>query len=580
MAFTEIITMINAINESIVEDMTCDFFLLNKLSARQCKHPTFLPRNTTTRHWMVIASVPHSEDSDSTPNAESVCDNNAEFDKHLEITKSWFKRISYVNKKLYLLALLEDVKSAWTLSLLLKSIWNCRPKDAVLSISGPKILSSYDQAPLDHNRTAVPVSILTQVMTDDRKWFVSLEPENQALALLELVTVAGGPVLWQVFQRAQKIYERYREYEIDNLKESALVVESPVEPAKTVPVVEQPRNTKRETLAKRKTNSSVSAMKEVVNDPEVSYTQAQKKLDESLAVWNATIKAIRDGFKLEEIETTFNDGTKKRIWKVDRPIPETTETVDFLQLLPSAVGKRILSYLPLAQLNEYSRVNKYWAYLIEELKTEMAARQKINVELEKLREIMLRNDTSDDTLDQSGFQLDHFSSQPPSIMPSVRTRHGLPSIRASQKSGHYSFRYSFFLAPKPIHNMADLYERLEKRGAADENIWKWCKTVSKQYGKPHEKENDEETVDDVLAKGLQYFPCPSAKQIVTVPLSKPLVKDPVAIKVPIRSATYKINLSKEINVPHEQENKRFSLWSRDFSGLYPASKIATYQSPI
>lgn len=29
--------------------------------------------------------------------------------------------------------------------------------------------------------------------------------------------------------------------------------------------------------------------------------------------------------------------------------------------------------------------------------------------------------------------------------------------------------------------MKDLYERLDRRGAADENIWKWCSNVLKLY---------------------------------------------------------------------------------------------------
>lgn len=49
------------------------------------------------------------------------------------------------------------------------------------------------------------------------------------------------------------------------------------------------------------------------------------------------------------------------------------------------VSKRILSYLPVTQLNDCARVNKYWAYLVEEMRAEMAARLKINVDLEKLK---------------------------------------------------------------------------------------------------------------------------------------------------------------------------------------------------
>lgn len=55
-----------------------------------------------------------------------------------------------------------------------------------------------------------------------------------------------------------------------------------------------------------------------------------------------------------------------------------------VQLLPSSISKRIMSFLPRAQLAEYARVNKYWSYLVDEFKAELAARLKIDVDYEKL----------------------------------------------------------------------------------------------------------------------------------------------------------------------------------------------------
>lgn len=49
-----------------------------------------------------------------------------------------------------------------------------------------------------------------------------------------------------------------------------------------------------------------------------------------LAQWQSIIKTMKDSLKLEELEMTFTDGTKKKIWKVNRPIPEVIETVDFV----------------------------------------------------------------------------------------------------------------------------------------------------------------------------------------------------------------------------------------------------------
>lgn len=39
---------------------------------------------------------------------------------------------------------------------------------------------------------------------------------------------------------------------------------------------------------------------------------------------------MKDNLKLEELEMTLNDGTKKKIWKLNRTKPEAIETVDFV----------------------------------------------------------------------------------------------------------------------------------------------------------------------------------------------------------------------------------------------------------
>lgn len=56
-----------------------------------------------------------------------------------------------------------------------------------------------------------------------------------------------------------------------------------------------------------------------------------------------------------------------------------------VQLLPSAIGKRILSFLPQTCLVDCARVNKYWSYLVDDLKAEAAARLKIDADMEKLK---------------------------------------------------------------------------------------------------------------------------------------------------------------------------------------------------
>ncbi|KAM3959175.1 uncharacterized protein ACR2FA_006709 [Aphomia sociella] len=430
--------------------------------------------------------------------SDMICEDKASeealsFSKHLSSTKHWFARISWANKKRYVLALLEDVRSAWALSLLLKSIWNCRPKDAVQSVSEHKVWSIYDQVPMDHNRTAQPVPTLAQVMKCDRVWFLTLEPQSQAIVLAELLAVSGGPVMWEVLKRAQVLYERYRKDQLQNLRECIVLNNSPAERGEQA---------------------------------------TPEKLEADLAAWNATIKSMRDSLKIDEIEMTFNDGTKRKIWKVNRTKPEAIETVDFLQLLPSSIGKRIISYLPRALLGDYARVNKYWAYLVEDFRSELAARQKINADLDKLENLMTLHDTSLDILVQIGFQATALSSQGiVSTAPSMKMKQMQPSVRASEKStGAYSFRHFLsdklkqpIMTQRPIANMNELTERLDRRGAADENMWKWCENLLKHA---RHKQRNKGREEGILPLGSMYFPCPLMKEILKVPLEPPLFRDP------------------------------------------------------
>lgn len=50
----------------------------------------------------------------------------------------------------------------------------------------------------------------------------------------ELLTVAGGPVMWEVLKRARHIYEKYRDGMLQSLQECTVVHET-VEKTPTLP---------------------------------------------------------------------------------------------------------------------------------------------------------------------------------------------------------------------------------------------------------------------------------------------------------------------------------------------------------
>ncbi|XP_050684301.1 uncharacterized protein LOC126979126 isoform X6 [Leptidea sinapis] len=400
---------------------------------------------------------------------KGIDDESVKFSKHLLIIKYWFMRISWVNKKRFMLTLLKDVTSVWTLSLLLKSIWSSRPKDAVSSISEFKnIWSSYDQVPLDNNRTATPLREIDDVIERERHWFTTLE-----------------------------------------------------------------------------------------------------SLETHLATWNVVIKSMKDNIKLEEIQIKFNDGAMRNVWRVNRPKPEATETVDFIQLLLGTVGKRILTLIPSTQYGELSRVNKYWAFLIDELKSEILARQKIDMDLAKLKII-----SKDMVLRHEPNTTVGSPTPPNTVSISFSTKHSVKTITAPiREKKHFVKMPKEKMVPVfSIRRMADLHEKLDARGSADDDLWKWCGNTIRLYKKMTGKSAKSKHEEGLLPLKSLIFACPLMKYNVTVPLEQPLVVDPTVTMCKENIRVEAVKALKDKNI------KRYNWWCKDLAKLYLAQKIPSYQA--
>ncbi|XP_052740255.1 uncharacterized protein LOC112055917 isoform X4 [Bicyclus anynana] len=444
-----------------------------------------------------------------------------EFNKHLSATKSWYARISCANKKRFILALLKDVRSAWTLALILKSIWNCRPKDAVMSVSEPKVWSSYDQVPMDHNRTALPLSTLIEVMMSDRKWFQSLVPERQAVVLSQLLSMSGGPVMWETLKRAQKIYDSHVEIQLNDLLRCEVVQEE-VPRKKSASIVETTSIKKETTNTAKKKTTEAELLKANTESPAL---QAQIELETNLALWASTVKTLKDQMKLEELEMTYKSGSTK-VWKVHRQKPEVVETVDLENIIKNNKG--------LEQLKKFNQ---------EELGSIMT----LGVSSTGVRHTKER---SSPVVSNKSCSL--------SLTTAMNKQRKIPRVRT-----------------KPIQNMNDLNERLERRGAADENVWKWCRNVLKiskncnQIQIPVKK-------GGILAMTTDTFPGPTVSKTVKIPLKKALIMDPTQ-KFPTKPreivTTSNTRTSMNDRFAKQAENKHYcTLCSKELTRLYPVCK--------
>ncbi|CAH0723241.1 unnamed protein product, partial [Brenthis ino] len=150
-------------------------------------------------------------------------------------------------------------------------------------------------------------------------------------------------------------------------------------------------------------------------------------------------------------------------------------------MLPSTISKCILSYLPSTQLGECARVNKYWAYLVDEIRSELTTRKKIDAELEKLRENMLRHNTSLDLESKSELRTKLVNESKKSDNKNAKKPYSYPWKATTKKASKIK------ACTKTIRNMNDFNEQLERRGAAHQNIWKWCENVLNIYKKIDEQ---------------------------------------------------------------------------------------------
>ncbi|KAG7302501.1 hypothetical protein JYU34_012416 [Plutella xylostella] len=216
-------------------------------------------------------------------------------------------------------------------------------------------------------------------------------------------------------------------------------------------------------------------------------TPAEKQLEVSLSNWNAAITRLRSSIKMEEVEIVCGD-EKKKLWKVQRPKIETLETLDQLQLIPDNVFKRILTYIPRSQLPELCKVNKYWASVIEDLKAEEAARLKISIELEKLRELKLAQPSST--------QLGRAS-------PVWRSDSRL--LVTPSQCGALMRDRAFERERVVAEREEDIGEVLNIRGAMDKDMFHWCEAVIKLTEEDQYKNCKN---DDSIEEVLGHLPSP------------------------------------------------------------------------
>ncbi|GBP37187.1 hypothetical protein EVAR_31118_1 [Eumeta japonica] len=244
------------------------------------------------------------------------------FKKDLYNMKAWYTPTSSDHKKRFVVHLLLNIRSVYAISIVLKCIWNCCLKDAVMSGCDIKPWIGYDQTPLDHDRAMQLAPDLARREDEHRMWFFSLSPEMQAFALCDLLRISGGPIVWAASRVARDIYYGHRLREIEYIKGNIASIET---------VFDTTKNTQRKVGAPSYPSDKRMDVNEKKDEENIDskLDQALKRRDAQLKAWDTLVSAMRKELNLEEISMTFMDGVDRTIWKLNKIDNETAETVDF-----------------------------------------------------------------------------------------------------------------------------------------------------------------------------------------------------------------------------------------------------------
>ncbi|GBP37186.1 STIP1 homology and U box-containing protein 1 [Eumeta japonica] len=187
--------------------------------------------------------------------------------------------------------------------------------------------------------------------------------------------------------------------------------------------------------------------------------------------------------------------------------------------LPSSVGKRIISYIPDRELDNFARINKYWSYLVEDYRAESAMRTIIQCQVKRLekRQKGMCNFTGDQVLHlfmdiclyvlkeyECGLKMDETSVK--CFLNADGQEIFVPLECESQTiitKMYDSVKKTSMKTYTPIKSLKQLSECIQVRGAADDVIFRSLKTTNHRLSADIKWEETKEDNDVVESK--KYF---------------------------------------------------------------------------
>lgn len=267
-------------------------------------------------------------------------------------------RCSWINKYLFLESLCTSTTGCYVLENVLKSIESIISKDVEESLTTDYTEFSYDRIPKDDNR-CFSCDVLNALVQEDFIWFSKLTPDRQVSAILKLLKISGGGLLYMLCKSLLSVYNKRK-------RENRVVLSE----------YEDRENASSNRKSSKNENNTEEETGTIENDGEsdgVINEYTKKKLMQ--------LSKRENNLKKYKKSKGIISSSEGKIKKNDG----VSEVVDYLQIMPIYLNRRIMCHVVDEKLlTNLKKVGKYWVKMIDDSINEKSGRRAINAKINKI----------------------------------------------------------------------------------------------------------------------------------------------------------------------------------------------------
>ncbi|XP_030766042.1 uncharacterized protein LOC115890060 [Sitophilus oryzae] len=298
-------------------------------------------------------------------------DRDRELEMRIKSIEEYFVRLSWRHKKSYIIAMASQTQHSEVLVRGLAYIYTCFGKFAAFADTRPEVKLEVNQILIDHDRT-LDKAYLREIGINDLQWINTLNKDKQLKLFIELLRLGGNGLKRKLYIPLLGIYKKFV------LKAESMQIYGMADDTDLEQIIANELDDTDKYPQDHPMSVEVSKMRKKWDDFIKKYRQ------EVFPIATKNEKPDKKPDKKGEKTSTKPEKTASK--KSKKKEKESDVVLDWIQILPIWVTKKIFSYLDLKTLKDIKKVNAYWSYASDSLIKDRTCRKFIDETLEKLKQ--------------------------------------------------------------------------------------------------------------------------------------------------------------------------------------------------